>query len=316
MRFGIGLSCAAVCVAACIAALTLKEDTPTASPPGKGDVAGAVTPAEKVQRLLAVSRVTGKTYHPKSFEKKTGKFVFKNLPGDATYDLVLRCRDGRSIEGIDLEFTDARLLRLAARRRKELRLPPEPPHKFSRRDAEELLKFVRDMKDFMEIRRVLYLQGQGRRATMLLELMRTREFYSSKGTVIWRVELWYFQRTGGGWEKLANQERVLRRERTTPQRWRKIHVEYYPRLSVYVDEKGRSEPVRFRIPEKPDTSRGRVAVTEPKLKTRPYILGLELQKPSTTSSASTRPSATRPATTRPTATQPAATRPSAKRQAD
>jgi hypothetical protein len=65
---------------------------------------------------------------------------------------------------------------------------------------------------------------------------------------------------------------MLRRLRTTPAEWRKVSVEYYPRLSAYVDPQGKCPPVRFTVPAQPDESRGRVANTPLKLKTKPHLL--------------------------------------------
>jgi len=270
----------------------LTEDRPPVPPPKSGELTGQITPAAELVALTAVSRATGAIYLPAKLDKKTGKFTFLKLPGDATYDLCVDTRTGRRVEGIDLDFVDARLLKLAELRRKQLKLPVRPPGKFTPADAKALLKYVRDLKDFMEIRRVLYIRGHGRRATMLVELMRTREFYSSKGTVIWRMELWYFENRSEGWERLANQERVLRRVRTTPKLWRQVSVEYYPSLSVHIDPAGKSRPVQFKIPATGDITRGRLANTDPNVKTAPHILGVDAK--ATTAPAADK-STTRPA---------------------
>ena len=272
----------------------LTEDRPPVGPPKSGELTGRITPAADLVALTAVSRATGAIYLPAEFDKKTGKFIFRKLSGDASYDLCLDTRRGRRIEGIDLDFVDARLLRLAELRRKQLKLPPQPGRKFTAADAKALLKYVRDLKDFMEIRRVLYIRGHGRRATMLLELMRTREYHAAKGTIIWRVELWYFEYQHGGWERLANQERLLKRVRTTPELWRKINVEYYPQLSAYVDAAGKSRPVLFEIPAKGNITRGRLANTAPNVKTAPHILGLDVKAAATapaTGKSTSRPAA-------------------------
>ncbi|MGA2266037.1 MAG: hypothetical protein ABSH10_06350 [Phycisphaerae bacterium] len=262
------------------ASAPLKEDAPVAGPPKAGAISGRLAPAETIKDLRAVSRVTGKEFLPARFDKTTGRFTFEGLPGDARYDLVVGLADGRQIEGIDLDFVEQRLLNLAEQRRKDLGLPPEPPHAFSTADAEEILKFVADLQDFMDIRRVLYVAGRGPRATVLVELMRAREFHASKrGEVIWRVELWYFQYYSGGWQCLANQERVLRRERLPADQWQKIDVEYYPELSVYISPEGASSPVEFTIPPKIDPSRGRPADSDVELKTAPHILGLDSSAP-------------------------------------
>ena len=273
---------AGVLAGLCCGAVKLVDDPPPAKPPKSGGIEGKITSRTRIVSLHAVSRVTKKKYQPYSFSKKTGSFTFTKLPGDATYDLCLRLDDGREIEGIDLNFVDVRLLKLAAERRKALGLPPERGRKFSQADTDQLLAYARDMKDFMEDRRVIYVKGHGRRATMLIELMRLRKFVAASGAarpgkIIWRVELWYFLEQRGGWERMANQERMLRRIEDTPANWSRAHIEYYPKLSAYVDADGQAEPVDFQVPAKPDPTRGRAARTDPKMKTRSHILGLDVK---------------------------------------
>jgi len=260
----------------CAVALELREDQPPVPPSRRGDISGVLRPAWKVSKLSAVCRATGRRYPCGRLDEQTGRFTIEKLPGDATYDLCLETVDGRIIEGIDLDFVDARLLRLAEKRRKELGLLPERRGEFRLHDVKELLAYVRRMKDFMETRRVLYLRGHGMRATMLVELLRRRRFHGRRGNeVVWRIELWYFENRYGGWERLANQQRVLRRERLPVEQWRKINVEYDPRLSVRVEADGRSRSVLYTVPDQPDPSRGRVAGTSFELNTMPHVDGVE-----------------------------------------
>ena len=266
---------AAILAAGVAAGPDIREDPPVASRPAAGDVTGQITPAVQVARVFAVCRATGKRYKSDKFDAKTGAFVFKDLPGDATYDVCLVTKDSRRVEGIDLSWHEARMLRLAAIRRRQLALPPERKRKFTRADAKELVRYVKDLKDFMNVRRVLYVAGDGLRATMLVEVMRTRPFHAQRGDeVIWRTELWYFRYRYGGWERAANVERVLERERIPASQWKAITLVYYPQLSAHVDEAGRSEPVKFEIPKTLDGARGRIAGTDPVQKTRPIILGV------------------------------------------
>ncbi len=261
--------------AICPAKVELKEDPPPVKPPRSGQVAGTITPAGKVASILAVSRLTLKTYRPASLDKATGRFRFADLPGDADYDIRVTTTDGRTVEGIDLAWIEARMLRLAALRRKQLDMPPEREESFDLDDARAILKWVDNWKDFMEIKRVLYVNGMGKRATVLVELMRTREFHAARGTLVWRVELWYMQNEFGGWDRLANSERVLHRKRVSLDQWRKIDLQYYPELSAHVDAAGRSKPLRFKLPEKGDLSRGRLANTKAECKTVPHVHGLD-----------------------------------------
>ena len=281
MRDIVKAGCAAAVLAACLGGVKLTEDPPPVRPATSGDVSGAIKPASGVESLSAVSRVTGKTYPPAEFNKAAGTFLFKSLPGAATYDIVVKTADGRSIEGIDLDFVDQEMLQQAQERRKELKLPPERQKAFDAADVAELLKYVKDLQDFCDIRRAIYIAGHGRRATMLVELM-AEHFYDQKpGELIWRVELWYFEYQFGGWERVANQERVLQRQRMQKGAWQQIDVEYYPQLSVHVPRDGKAPGINFTIPDKPDISCGRPAKTEPVVQTEPHVLGLD-KKPETT----------------------------------
>lgn len=253
----------------------LREDPPLVLPPKAGDLRGTISLADRVSQLSAVSRVTGRRYLPARFDKGTGEFVFEALPGDARYDLCLTLADGRRIEGIDLDWVEARLLRLAELRRQDLGLPPQVERAFTREDAAALLKYVADLKDFTDARRVLFLHGYGARATMLVEVMRTADFYAEReDEVIWRVELWYFTYEAGGWQRQANTERVLERMRIPVAQWKTITLVYEPSLSMHVDPDGRCEPVRYKVPDMLDPAKGRLAGTEFKQDTQPALLGI------------------------------------------
>ncbi len=276
-------------VAVAVSAGKINEDPPVASRPVSGDVAGRISPPAEVGEIYAVSRAAGERYKPSRFDKKSGEFHFENLPGDATYDIGVVTTRGARIEGIDLFWHEARMLRLADIRREQLKLPAEQKREFIAEDADEMLKYVKDLKDFCDVRRALYINSDGLRATMLVEVMRTSPFHAQRGDeVIWRTELWYFQYCYGGWERVANVERVLERRRIQASEWKDITLVYYPALSVFVNEKGGSEPVNFTIPDRLDGARGRLAGTDPVQKTRPIIIGL---------TATTRPTtqASRPA---------------------
>jgi hypothetical protein len=260
---------------ACLGAVPLVEDPPLIPVPKPGDIAGTITPPAKVASLEAVSRATLKTYKCESFDKQSGRFRFAGLPGDAEYDVRVNTADGGTVEGIDLSWIESRMLRLEAQRRKDLKLPEERKNQFGPDDAKAVLKWVEDWKDFMELKRVLYLRGDGTRAVLLVELMRTRDFYSAGGAFVWRMELWYMQNEFGGWDRLANSERVLHRKRITPDEWKKIDLQYYPELSVFISADGKSKPVHFTLPAKGDLSRGRLRNTEPTAKTEVHMFGVD-----------------------------------------
>jgi hypothetical protein len=273
----------------------IPHDEPVTTAPAQGAVRGRIEPGGAISRLELVGRHNSKRWKPTRLDKTTGEFLFDSLPGGVAYDLVIHTTDGRRIEGIDMSMPDARLARLAEARRRQLGLDAPDEHQFTDKDADELLEYVKLMKDFMDLRRVLYIHGHGDKAAMLVELMRDRDFHARRGgEVIWRVELWYFEYSNGGWQRMANQDRVLQRLRGGLAEWQKLHIEYRPELSVQLADDGSSGELRFTIPARPDASRGRPAGTPPRLKASPSILGLADE--STTRPAS-RPGASRPSPT-------------------
>jgi len=251
------------------------EDEPIVDPPQPGGASGTISPAALVQSITLIDRAADETHEPAEFDAATGAFAFDNLPGDAAYDLIIQTTDERTFEGVDLSFADSRLLRLAEARREELGVPAEEARPFSEADATSLTAFVGNMIGFMDVRRVLYIRGHGRRATMLLELLRTERFHADNGHVIWRVELWYFEHAGGTWQAVTGQARVVRRFRGTPDAWRRLAVEFRPDLSVVVDAEGQCEPVAFEIPEGISPSRGRPSDTGPHMNTQPHVDGID-----------------------------------------
>ncbi len=272
-----GLAVGAAVTPRGLAKVELKPDPPTTMAVRPGDVAGTISPAASVKSVRLVSRVRYKDTMPAvNFDRATGKFSIRNLPGDQRYDLCIETTDGRKIQGIDLDFLEQRMQRLARQRRKDLGLPPESRHQFSLEDAKLMATHVKKMRDFMELRRPLYIKGHGKWATMLVELMRTRDHHAGAGRWIWRVELWYWESRHGGWERVLNQERLLGRQRTTPAEWAKTNLEFFPQLSVYVDPKGQSAPVKFTIPPQGDSRRGRLPNTPPPQPVKPFVLGLDL----------------------------------------
>lgn len=273
----------------------LVEDPPTARAPKNGDIYGVVTPPEKVAQLTAVSRrirendpnsadpgvkQSYKIYPCTNFDAATGKFLFKDLPGDTVYDVSIQTPDGRSIQGIDLSEVDERLARLSDERRKELGIPPDKPHIFDQDDANALVQFIRETEspkmEMEDIHRLLYIQSHGRRATVLMEKMRTVSFVNqANGQVLWRLELQYFEWNYGGWEQIANTARVIHRYRVPLAQWHTIDLEFYPQLSARINDDGTSKPISFQIPATPDPTVGRLKNSDPNSPDSPHILGIQ-----------------------------------------
>lgn len=88
---------------------------------------------------------------------------------------------------------------------------------------------------FYDTVRMLALEGNSQQAIALVELIRQRDFHAGKGQIIWRVELWYFQFLNGGWAKVAQQNKLLDRQRFADRQSYEMYtasVRYVPKLGL------------------------------------------------------------------------------------
>ena len=131
------------------------------------------------------------------------KIVFHNLLPDTPYDLALTLADGTVLQGVDMSWYN------------------EEPAKadagaMTDDDREQIRAVLQDIKDFMNRKDIVRLSGDHSRAVLLCQLIRDRDFHADKGgEIIWRIELWYFKNDYGGWGKISQVNKVLRRERFT-----------------------------------------------------------------------------------------------------
>jgi hypothetical protein len=151
---------------------------------------------------VKVSSATATSTEPKATTAGTisgQTVVFDKLAADASYDVHLDLADGGVIQGVDLGWYDEE--------------PAKPDAGEFTDDDRAAIKTIIDVPSFYNKSDILAVRGDHSRATVLVQLVRDKDFYHGKGEVIWRVELWYFQEEFGGWEKVAQQNRILRRER-------------------------------------------------------------------------------------------------------
>ena len=279
-RRGIGRACllaaGLLILAGAAAVFQLREDAVSVAQPVAGDLTGTLAPTGEIASVSAVSRVTGRRYDPAEWDAATGRFLFRSLPGDASYDLCLRLTDGRRVEGVDLSWFEARFLRLAAIRRKQLGIPGPPEHTFTAADAAELVRFIADRKDFSDINRPLYIRGDGGRAVMLVERVRTERFHGAKpDEIIWRTDLMYFTYDAGGWQILPNTRRLVERKRFGREAFATFTISYDAALTAYIDNAGRSRPIVYTIRPEPSAATGRLAGQSPATPAEPVVLGAD-----------------------------------------
>jgi len=180
---------------------------------GSGVVFGSVDAPGRVAAVRAVDRQSGRSF-PGSIEADTGRFRVEALPLGRFYDCVLMLRDGAILEGVDLTVPASDYV-------------VEQP--LSAEDREVIGRKARAMNRFEDIVEILAIEGNIQHAAALLNKRRTRPFYgSAPGEIVWRVELWHFERPEETWVKVQDELFiVLHRER--------IPGSVYDRKSVTFD---------------------------------------------------------------------------------
>lgn len=221
-----------------------------------GTITAAITPIEAVETAEAIDRNLGLTYQGR-IEPDSGQATFADLlPG--RYDLVIETADGARFEGADLATRESELEEQARQAEQEQGVADEPPGPLTEQDRAALREHVFAVKRFEDYRKVDAIEGNARRATLLVELLRRRPFHGMKGKeVIWRVELWYFAKQAGGWEHVANADGVLHRQRMAAEDFAVLRRVFTPALGgIAVDLDGASAPVSFAIPADARTDEG------------------------------------------------------------
>jgi hypothetical protein len=166
-----------------------------------GAITGTVDKPELVTAVTAVDRTSGdadKKYTGK-FDPKTGQFTIEGLPLEATYDCVIDFAGAR-LEGVNL---------------KAKRSDYEEEQPLVKEDVETIKNTVLSLNKFEDKVEVLAVRGNIQHAAVVVNKLRTRPFINSNpGEVVWRLELWHFERPEETWVKEQDELfLVLHRER-------------------------------------------------------------------------------------------------------
>src|SRR5260370_19745532 len=181
-----------------LALLTAWVFVPAAPAADTGTITGALEKPAAATAISAVNRANDKKY-PGKVDKKTGKFIIAGLPVKATYDLIVdACRV--RLEGVNLKV-----------RRSEY----EEEQPLTKEDVATIKKKARELNQFEDKVEIMCVVGNIQHAAVVLNKLRTRPFVESKpGEVIWRLELWHFERPEETWFKVQDKLfQVLYRER-------------------------------------------------------------------------------------------------------
>jgi hypothetical protein len=197
---------------ACIALNALSA----ASAAERGAIVASIEEAGEVRSVAAIDRATGKRY-PGEVDREEGTLAVEGLPLEAAYDLVVDFDSGARLEGIDLSVPPSDYV-------EEQPLLDE--------DRETIQEKVGRMNKFEDQVEVLAIEGNVQHAAVLLNKLRTRPFYMSKpGEVVWRCELWRFERPEDTWVKVQEELfTTLYRERLQRSAYDKKNITFDPHL--------------------------------------------------------------------------------------
>jgi hypothetical protein len=163
-----------------------------------GTITGSLDQPNLVTSIHAIDRKTDKKYAGK-LDARTGRFAISGLPVGQRYDCLI-------------DFAGARLEGVS------LKVPPsdfEEEQPLTAEDIDTINTKVRGLNKFEDVVDILTVTGNVQHAAVLINKLRTKPFYESKpGEVIWRAELWHFERPEETWVKVQDELfLVLYRER-------------------------------------------------------------------------------------------------------
>jgi hypothetical protein len=158
----------------------------------KGSLTGTVDRPALVTKVYAKDRATEQdTVYPGKLDAKTGRFVIEGLPLGATYDCVIDLTGGARLEGINLKVHASAYAEAG-----------EDEQPLTKEDIEALKKTCNNLNKFEDRIEVLTITGNAQYAAVLLNKLREKPFYGSKpDEVIWRLELWHFEKPEETWVK-------------------------------------------------------------------------------------------------------------------
>ena len=156
-----------------------------------GSIVGTVDKPGGATAVFAIHRETGKKY-PGTIDGPAGQFAIEGLPAGSRYDCVVDFGTAR-LEGIDLTVpaTDE---------------DGEEAGPLEAEDVKTLQETARSLNKFEDVVKILDIRGNARHAVVLVDKLRTQPFVNSKpGEVIWRTELWHFERPDETWVKVQDE---------------------------------------------------------------------------------------------------------------
>jgi len=200
-----------------------------------GTIAGTLDKSDGVSGVFAIDRSSDKKY-PGKLDGKTGRFAIAGLPLGNAVDCVIDFRGAR-LEGVNLKVP---------------RSDYEEEQPLSAEDIKTITETARSVNKFENKVEALVVSGNIQHAAVVLLKLRTEPFYESKpGEMIWRLELWHFERPDETWVKTQDELfTVFYRER--------LQKSVYDKKSITLDPAlGGLKPTK----EQPTVNLGRIQLS-------------------------------------------------------
>ena len=172
-----------------------------------GSITGSFEKEASVVSVTAVDRATNKRFNGTA--EATG-FRIDALPLGATYDVIIDFKPARTSGGTAAATSNQPLCRLEGVNMKVPRSEYEEEQPLSPEDIETIKEKVLGLNQFEDVVQILAIHGNIQHAAILVNKLRTKPFYESKpGEVIWRPELWHFERPEDTWVKVQDELFVI-----------------------------------------------------------------------------------------------------------
>jgi hypothetical protein len=185
----------------------------TAIAAGKGTITGKVDQGAAVTSIVAVDRDAPEKRHPGVVDAKTGEFTIKDLPL-GTYDVIIEIKGGVTLEGVNIKVPHSDY-------------EEEQPQ--TKEDVAAVKKISMDLNKFENEIEIMGVFGNIQHAAVVLNKLRTTPFYESKpGEVIWRLEVWRFEKPEDHWVKRSD-------ELATVHYRKRCHKDVYAKVSLTLE---------------------------------------------------------------------------------
>jgi hypothetical protein len=166
-----------------------------------GTITGRVGKGPALTGVVAVNRGQPERKYPGTVDAATGTFTIKDLPVPATYDVIVDAGPIR-LEGVNLKVS---------------RSDYEEEQPLTKDDVETITKTALALNKFENRVEVLAVVGNIQHAAVLLHKLRTEAFINSQpGEIIWRLEVWRFERPEETWIKRQDELAVVHYRKRMP----------------------------------------------------------------------------------------------------